>query len=221
MSTLQAALACALLSFAASCLPASAADCGQKECGWDSAMAYCKKKGGNLPTIEDLLQAWEAKCTGGRTSDLCSGWYWSSKEMNAAEAWGVSFREGAADFYKKSRTAPVFCGPRRKPGAKAAKKAAAPGVTGARCVNGPCAWAEAAAYCGGPGGRLYKVKEWYDVCRAECKNGETTENCKRWFWLGESESPAFAFSGTCDSPADASVHSVEKTSDAYARCAPK
>ena len=208
----------ALCFFAASCLPSFAADCGQQKCGWDSAVAYCRKKGGSLPTIEDLLKAWEDKCTGGRTSNLCSGWYWSSKEMHAAKAWGVDFSKGEADFYEKGRTTTVFCGPKRKAAVKAdPKKGAA--VNGAKCARGECTWHEAAAYCGSSGTRLYKTKEWYDLCHAECKNGEKTDNCKRWFWLGESEGQNYGYSGTCDSPADASVHSVEKTSRAYARCA--
>lgn len=211
-----AALAIAIFSSAASCLPASAADCGREDCGWDGAVAYCRKKGGRLPTIDELLKAWEDKCTGGKTSDLCSGWYWSSKEMNASQAWGVSFSKGAADFYKKSRTAPVFCGPKEKPAAKAA----APAVnTGARCAKEQCTWHEATAYCRGSGAGLYKVKEWYDLCHAKCKKGETADLCKRWHWLGESENAVNAFSGTCDSPADASVHGAEKTSLAYAVCA--
>lgn len=212
----------ALSFFAVLTLPATAADCGREGCGWNSAVAYCRKQGGRLPTIDELLKAWEDKCTGGKTSDLCSGWYWSSKERNKSQAWGVSFVEGAADSYSKSKTAPVYCGPKGKPGEQAAaKKAAAakPAVTGAKCANEPCSWHEASAFCRGSGARMYKLKEWYDVCRAECKNGEMSENCRRWFWLGESENAGNAYSGTCDSPADASVHSVEKTSLAYARCA--
>ena len=211
---------CSVLAFG---LPASAAGRGLEGFGWNSAAAYCRKQGGRLPTIDELLKAWEDKCTGGKTSDLCSGWYWSSKERSTAQAWGVSFVEGAADSYNKSRTAPVYCGPKGKPGEQAAAKktgpAAKPGVTGAKCAGERCSWYEAAAYCRGSGARLYKLKEWYGVCRAECKNGETSENCRRWFWLGESENANYAYSGTCDSPADASVHSVEKTSPAYARCA--
>lgn len=209
--------------FAAFSFPASGADCGREGCGWNSAVAHCRKQGGRLPTIDELLKAWEDKCTGGKTSDLCSGWYWSAKERNKGQAWGVSFVEGAADSYSKSRTAPVYCGPKGKPGESAPKKAAAvkPAVTGARCANGPCSWHEAAAFCRGSGGRMYKLKEWYEVCRAECKNGETSEKCRNWFWLDGSGNAVHAHSGTCDSPADASVHSVEKTSLAYARCAPK
>jgi len=181
-------------------------------------MAYCRKKGGRLPTIDELLQQWEAKCTGGKKSPLCAGWYWSSKEMNSGQAWGVSFRDGVAETYKKTRTAPVYCGPQKKP----AVKAAAPAVnTGAKCAGGECSWYDAAAYCKSSGARMYKVKEWYDLCHAECKNGEVSDTCKNWYWLGESESAGFAFSGTCDSPADASVHSVEMTSSAFARCAKK
>ena len=212
------AISLTLCCAAALRVPAAAQDCGGKECGWDSAAAYCRKKGERLPTIDELLQAWEAKCTGGKTSDLCSGWYWSSKERNAGLAWGVSFKEGAADSYKKSRTAPVYC----KPPKKAAEKAPPPAVnTGARCASEQCSWNEAMAYCRGSGARLYKVKEWYDRCHAECKNGETSESCKRWYWLGETENAGNAFSGTCDSPADASVHGVEKTSLAYASCSQK
>ncbi len=185
-------------------------------------MAYCKKNGKRLPTMEELLKAWEDKCTGGKTSSLCSGWYWSSKELNLTQAWAVSFREGVADFYEKSRTAPVFCKPPRKPGAQAAAAAGnkgAPGiVSGTKCASGQCNWYEAAAYCKSSGVRLYKVKEWYDLCHAECKSGKTPDNCKLWYWLGEAENANDAFSGTCDSPADASVHSVEKTSLTYARC---
>ncbi|OGS11478.1 MAG: hypothetical protein A3J70_15935 [Elusimicrobia bacterium RIFCSPHIGHO2_02_FULL_61_10] len=218
-----ALLSLAAWSFPAFTLPASAADCGREGCGWNSAAAYCRKQGGRLPTIDELLKAWEDKCTGGKTSDLCSGWYWSSKERNTGQAWGVSFVEGAADSYNKSRTAPVYCGPKGKPGGQAAAKkagaAARPAVTGAKCAKGQCSWHEAAAYCRGSGARLYKLKEWYDVCRAECKSGEKSENCKSWFWLGESENANYAYSGTCDSPAGASVHSVEKTSLASARCA--
>lgn len=212
----------ALSFFAVFTPPVSAADCGREGCGWNSAVAYCRKQGGRLPTIDELLKAWEDKCTGGKTSDLCSGWYWSAKERNKSQAWGVSFVEGAADSYSKSKAAPVYCGPKGKPGERAAAKkagAAKPAVTGAKCANDRCSWYEAAAYCRSSGVRMYKLKEWYDVCRAECKNGETSENCRRWFWLGESENADHAYSGTCDSPADASVHSVEKTSLAYARCA--
>jgi hypothetical protein len=210
----------AAFSFGVFCLPSFAADCGQgKKCGWNSAMAYCKQKGGRLPTIDELLQAWEAKCTGGKTSDLCSGWYWSSKERNSSLAWGVSFVEGAADSYEKGSTALVFCGPKQKPAAKAAPPPAK--NTGIKCATGECSWYDAAAYCKTSGARLYKVKEWYDLCHAECKNGKASDNCKNWFWLGEVENAEYAFSGTCDSPADASVHSVEKTSLASARCALK
>lgn len=206
-------------------LPAFAADCGQKGCGWDSAVAYCKKKNGRLPTIDELLQAWEAKCTGGKTSDLCSGWYWSSMERNSGQAWGVSFREGAADSYKKNRIAPVYCGPQRKSGEQAAPAAAnagAPGDrggTGAKCADGRCNWYEAVAYCRSSGTRLYKVKEWYELCPVECKKGAVSDNCKRWYWLSESENENYAHSGKCESSVDASVHSTEKTSPAYARCA--
>ncbi len=211
-----AAAAFTLFSLAALSLPASSADCGRSDCGWDSARAYCRKKGERLPTIDELLQAWEAKCTGGKTSDLCSGWYWTSKERDPGRAWGVSFKEGAADSYKKSETADVYC----KPVKKAAEKAAPAQAEnkGARCAKEPCTWNEAAAYCRSSGVRLYKVKEWNDLCRAECKNGEVSDGCKRWFWLGESENANYAYSGTCDSPADASVHSVEKTDLTYARC---
>jgi formylglycine-generating enzyme required for sulfatase activity len=216
---------------------ARAADCGREDCSWGEAVAYCRGLGKALPTEQQLMKAWEDKCLGGRTSDLCSGWYWTGRENTADQAWGVSFRTGYVNSYKKSRRTQVYCGPGKKTaaGTGAAKtKAAAPSVTPTLsagggtgpCASGRCTWYQAADYCRSQGTRLINKDELKLICLRECPPTDVNfadkagEGCNRWLWLDKSLNADFANSGSCSPVAQfvTNSHSAAKTSQAYARC---
>lgn len=218
---------CALLGASALAAAASAADCSRQPCGWDSAVAYCAKKGDRLPTIEELNQVWLDKCGDGKTSPLCGGWYWSGKAANPGQAWGLSFTDGASRPYNKTRTTDIYCKPQPKPRKTAGQKKSADeapdprGGTGERCAKGSCNWYEAVAYCYGRSARLLKTTEWPGVCRGECRKNRPPESCADWYWLGTSESSGFAYAGLCDPVTTSVLKSFPKTSLAAARCVPK
>lgn len=216
---------------------ASAADCSREACSWGEAVAYCRGSGGALPTERQLLKAWEDKCLHGKTSDLCSGWYWTDRENTADQAWGVSFRTGYVNSYKKSRRTQVYCGPGKKTGSKPGTARPAAGVPQAKpalsagggtgpCAEGRCTWYEAVDYCRSQGTRLLNKDEFELICLSDCPptgvnfSDKAGEGCNRWFWLDKALNADFANSRQC-SPMPEFVstgHSSAKTSLSYARC---
>ena len=75
-----------------------------KEMNWDDAIKWCKEQGGRLPTLIELLQAYEDKVDGFQSSI-----YWSSTEYSATFAWAVYFSTGVPDYTYKNDAYAVRC----------------------------------------------------------------------------------------------------------------
>lgn len=76
------------------------------EMDWYEATEYCEDKGGRLPTLEELVQAYNNK-----TAGFVNSWYWSSSSHvdNDNYAGGVSFDYGNAYYYGKHDSVYVRC----------------------------------------------------------------------------------------------------------------
>ena len=79
----------------------------EKELNWEDAKKWCKEqgKGWRLPTLIELLQAYEDKVDGFDPSGI----YWSSVEYNANYAWYVLFASGNAVSSYKTYSNSVRC----------------------------------------------------------------------------------------------------------------
>ena len=71
---------------------------------WHDAQKWCKKQGGRLPTLGELLIAYEDKTDGFESSR-----YWSATEYNAPFAWSVNFSTGVPNNDLKSSAYAVRC----------------------------------------------------------------------------------------------------------------
>ncbi|MDD2804886.1 MAG: hypothetical protein PHV33_04970 [Elusimicrobiales bacterium] len=223
-----------LYLFFGAALPAAAADCASGNCGWTQARSYCAGRGGSLPTEKQLLQAWQDKCLGGKTSALCSGWYWADREESAGRAWGVSFRTGYVNAYRKTRKTQVYCGPGTRaeakgeaPGSGSGEAAPAAGGGTGPCSAGRCTWYEAVSFCRSQGTRLMNSDEFELYCLGACPSlgvnypDKAGEGCNRWFWMDKSQNDEHAFTGQCNPMPEfvTNIISAAKKSRSHARCA--
>ena len=76
----------------------------KKEMNWQDARKWCKKQGGRLPTLGELLIAYKDKTKGFKPNS-----YWSATENNATCAWYVYFSTGVPYFYHKNNATAVRC----------------------------------------------------------------------------------------------------------------
>jgi len=67
-----------------------------KKVDWNGAVNYCKKKGGRLPTVNELKNMYQAECVGGRQANTCNNRYWSFEVKSARNAWAVDFYGGGS-----------------------------------------------------------------------------------------------------------------------------
>ena len=75
-----------------------------KAMNWHDARKWCKKQGGRLPTLGELLIAYEDKTDGFKPSS-----YWSATEYGATTAWSVNFSTGVPGNYNKDFAGAVRC----------------------------------------------------------------------------------------------------------------
>lgn len=68
-----------------------------KEMTWKEAKEWCEKQGGRLPTIVELLEAYQGKVEG-----FEKDFYWSSSEGYSTCAWSLYFTGGVIYGYNKS-----------------------------------------------------------------------------------------------------------------------
>lgn len=80
-----------------------------KKITWRGAVDYCKKKGGRLPTVNELKNMHNAECVGGRSGNTCDYRYWSSDVKSAGNAWAVDFYDGSAGGSLKNGYNAVRC----------------------------------------------------------------------------------------------------------------
>ncbi len=219
-----------LFILAACATPAFSMDCSRNNCDWAAASAYCRGNGARLPTPKELLKAWDGKCKGKSSSGVCGGWYWSSREKDDASAWGVSFRNGAAAAYDKTRTTLVHCVKNGAAASGAARPAVKPAknnrAISSRCSSERCTWPEAYAYCRSMGSRLYNFKEFEVLCSKECGGRTPPESCSRWYWLNEPLDESMGEAVICRQAVAANgritvlpeLAGTPKSSLSYARC---
>jgi len=74
-----------------------------KEMNWSEAKDWCEKQGGRLPTLIELLQAYED------VDGFKKDYYWSATEYSATLAWGVNFSTGGPDLDGESNAYYVRC----------------------------------------------------------------------------------------------------------------
>jgi len=66
-----------------------------KEMNWKDANDWCESQGGRLPTLVELLEAYE------NVDDFVASNYWSTTEYSSTLAWNVNFYNGYTyNFYK-------------------------------------------------------------------------------------------------------------------------
>jgi len=71
---------------------------------WEAAKKWCEEQGGRLPTVVELLQAYEDKIEG-----FAAGYYWSSAEYSVAYTYFIAFSGGRVDYYNKTNAYRVRC----------------------------------------------------------------------------------------------------------------
>jgi len=76
----------------------------EKTLTWEAAKKWCEEQGGRLPTIVELLQAYEDKIEGFAADN-----YWSSVENYAAFAYNVNFSGGSVANFNKTCANRVRC----------------------------------------------------------------------------------------------------------------
>lgn len=79
----------------------------EKKLTWKEAKEWCEQQGDGwrMPTRLELLQAYEDNVDGFKTD----GYYWSSTEGNASNAWGVVFISGGASSTNETGAGYVRC----------------------------------------------------------------------------------------------------------------
>ena len=75
-------------------LLATACGGGGAVCDWEAAAAYCRKRGGRLPSAQELRLMYDEECAVGSQAEACKKWYWSSAEENSLSATGMRFYDG-------------------------------------------------------------------------------------------------------------------------------
>ena len=75
-----------------------------EEMNWEEAKKWCEKQGGRLPTITELVQAWEEKVEG-----FEDDYYWSASEVSATNAYYLHFCFGLVYSGSKSSSGRVRC----------------------------------------------------------------------------------------------------------------
>ena len=74
-----------------------------KEMNWEDAKEWCESQGGRLPTLVELLEAYE------NVDDFLASNYWSATEFLSTYAWSVHFNNDYPDFSNKTNAYYVRC----------------------------------------------------------------------------------------------------------------
>ena len=75
-----------------------------KEFTWDDAKKWCEMMGYRMPTLIELLQAYEDKVSG-----FIDEYYWSATENSASSAWYVNMSSGSTNYNLKTISYYVRC----------------------------------------------------------------------------------------------------------------
>jgi hypothetical protein len=79
-------------------------ECSEEEMNWNEAKKWCKERGGRLPTIVELMEAYHGKVEG-----FNENYYWSSTEYSSTYAWYLYFGYGNVYSSNKSSAYYVRC----------------------------------------------------------------------------------------------------------------
>jgi len=74
-----------------------------KEMKWEDAKEWCESQGGRLPTLVELLEAYE------NVDDFLASNYWSATEFLSTYAWSVHFNNDYPNFSNKTNAYYVRC----------------------------------------------------------------------------------------------------------------
>jgi len=75
----------------------------EEELDWEEAKDWCESQGGRLPTLVELLEAYE------NVDDFIASNYWSATEFNSTNAYYVNFFNCTTNFNYKTFTYSVRC----------------------------------------------------------------------------------------------------------------
>jgi len=160
---------------------------------WHEGARYCKKDGGRLPSKQELVAIFRAKCKG-KKAGACQGAYWSSDvdAQDANSAWELSFDSGGIVPSPKALTDCVCCMGAGPAPAEPAQRSNDPSSGPAKEKYPQKTWYEAVAYCSGQGGRLPAMGELQKMYIEECTGGRRSDTCDRYFWASNDNAASYA-----------------------------
>ena len=75
----------------------------EKDMNWEDAKEWCEAQGGRLPTLVELLEAYE------NVDDFIASYYWSATESGSTDAYSVNLSNCTTLNYDKTSADNVRC----------------------------------------------------------------------------------------------------------------